>query len=136
MKAKLLNTVSRSQIGYYQNGEWQAKIMFNFKLHMYMNDLIAQFYLSPSLLFTPLASNNNLLALPLDLFFICRILIFLMILFKIYNIAIFLISVKSYDNTSSHTLSRGHLVLRAGIIASENLGNLHSSLLIIILSII
>ena len=38
MKAKLLNTVSRSQIGYYQNGEWQAKIMFNFKLHTYVND--------------------------------------------------------------------------------------------------
>ena len=38
MKAKLLNTVSRSQIGYYQNGEWKAKIMFNFKLHTYVND--------------------------------------------------------------------------------------------------
>ena len=38
MKAKLLNTVSRSQIGYYQNGEWKAKIMFNFKLHTYFND--------------------------------------------------------------------------------------------------
>ena len=40
MKVKLLNNVSRSQIGYYQNGEWQPKIMFNFKLLTYVNDPI------------------------------------------------------------------------------------------------
>ena len=40
MKVKLLNNVSRTQIGYYQNGDWQPKIMFNFKLLTYVSDPI------------------------------------------------------------------------------------------------